>query len=139
QILHRTLAHATPAYAVGQKCGMDRSDTLSIDLQGRVTTCQNVTATQGHQIGDLEDYENVRMSTAKHWSHHANCRNCPVVQMCQRSCMYLMGEARRPTCDGHFTYFFGTLAAIIQDLTGEELVSIHSERVRLEGQTELVF
>jgi hypothetical protein len=33
-----------PSSALGQKCGMDRSDAIAVDLRGNVLTCQNVSA-----------------------------------------------------------------------------------------------
>ncbi len=137
--LFQALENGRPASSIGQKCGMDREDSISVDLEGNLTTCQNVTAKGGHRIGSLDEYAKARLTTSWHWSHHANCRSCPVLTLCSGSCMYLSGEVRRPTCDGHFAYFMGNLAAGIFFLTGERLKSVAGDRVRLEGQNLVEF
>ena len=65
------LSHRS-ADSVGQKCGMDAEDTISIDLRGDVITCQNVSTTeisnngQPHKAGNLEDFDAVEIKTATH-------------------------------------------------------------------------
>jgi uncharacterized protein len=134
-----SLAYARPAESVGQKCGMDRADHIAVDLDGNATTCQNVSANAGHGIGTMDKPEEIRLTTAKHWSHFDNCRNCAVVQLCKGSCMYMDGETRKPVCDGHFTFYFGLFAASLYVLTGKTLSKIEGRRVRLEGHTQVEF
>ena len=65
-----------PAYAIGQKCGMDDPQTIAVDLKGNVLTCQNVSniaiAPNGlsHKIGHVSNLENVKLRTATHWNKH---------------------------------------------------------------------
>ena len=127
------------ANSLGQKCGMDREDRIAIDLDGNLLTCQNVSAKDGHKIGHIEDYENVKLTTAKHCQHHDNCQNCPVLQICKGSCMYLDGKSRRPTCDAHFAFNMGLLASAFFILTNKKLKKIESDRVRIEGLREVNF
>ena len=50
-----------PASMLNLKCGMDEPDTIAMDLNGNVTTCQNVTASafntagESHNIGTIDD------------------------------------------------------------------------------------
>lgn len=134
-----SLQDGRPADALGQKCGMDRPDYISFDMNGTVTTCQNVSADSRHAIGSLDSFGEVRLTTAKHWSHHDNCRNCPVVQLCKGSCMFLEGRERKPTCDAHFAFYFGVLSVAMYLLTGKRLESVSADRVRLEGQSSVRF
>lgn len=134
-----SLSRGRGANHIGQKCGMDRPDHLAVDLDGNATTCQNVSANAEHGIGKMDDLAGIRLNTAKHWSNHANCRNCAVVQMCKGSCMYMDGLTRKPVCDGHFTFFFGLFAASLFVLTGKRLVKVEGQRVRLEGHERLEF
>jgi uncharacterized protein len=39
-----SIRYQRPASALGQKCGMDRSNNLAVDLKGNIVTCQNVSA-----------------------------------------------------------------------------------------------
>lgn len=134
-----SLEKERPAEALGQKCGMDKEDRMAIDLDGNVLTCQNVSAKDGHKIGNVTDLENVKLTTSKHWKHHDNCNNCPVLQLCKGSCMYLDGDKRKPTCDAHFAFNFGLLASAFFILTNKKLKKIEGERVRVKGLTELEF
>ena len=39
-----------PAESLGQKCGMDKEDTIAIDMKGNVTTCQNTSSLTKHNL-----------------------------------------------------------------------------------------
>lgn len=49
------------------------------------------------------------------------------------------GKRHWPTCNGHFTFSVAILTAAASYLTGEELVSITGNRVRLSGHTSFEF
>lgn len=125
----QSLATARPAHALGQKCGMDRDDTIAVTLDGKVITCQNVgpagTAPNGasHEIGNVEALDAVRLASARHWSHREECRNCPVLQLCKGSCMYLEGRDRQQACDNEFAWNLGLFAAALFLLT--DMVPVH--------------
>lgn len=133
------LQNERPAMANWQKCGMDKPDSIAMDLDGNLLTCQNTSSLTEHKIGTLDDIDNAQLTTSKHWSQHENCQNCPVVQMCRGSCMYLDGKDRWPTCNGHFTFYVAMLAAAIGSMTGKDLVAIEGDRVRLKGLTRFEF
>lgn len=135
----RSLERKRPAESLNQKCGMEREDSIAVDLEGNVLTCQNTSARTEHRIGHLDDMAGVSLTTATHWSHRHDCRNCPVVQLCKGACMYMEGEERRPTCDGHFTFNVAILALAVYSVTGRELVGIEGERVRKPGLTWFEF
>lgn len=112
------------ASTVGQKCGMDRSDRLAVDLFGNVLTCQNVSTKgvapngESHHTGHISDLANVKMKTSTHWSNRDECPKCPVVQMCKGSCMYLDGELWDAACDSSFSDNIPIFAFAIEYLTG---------------------
>lgn len=118
-----SLATARPSHALSQKCGMDRDDTIAVTLEGKVITCQNVsaagTAPNGapHALGDVHALEDVRLASARHWSHREECRNCPVLQLCKGACMYLEGRDRQQACDNEFGWNLGLFAAALFLLT----------------------
>lgn len=115
---------ARPASALGQKCGMDKSDQIAVDLHGNVLTCQNVSAAatapngQSHQIGHLSNLQAVKMRTATHWSKRKDCASCPVLQLCKGSCMFLDGPLWNSACDAAYSDNVPFLAAAIEYLTG---------------------
>lgn len=119
-----SVVKARPASALGQKCGMDRASNLAVDLQGNVITCQNVSAAstapngQGHRIGHLSDLASVAMKTATHWSQRKDCPNCPVLQLCQGSCMFLEGKLWDAGCDAAYSDNIAFFVAAIEYLTG---------------------
>lgn len=112
------------AETLGQKCSMDRADNLAVDLHGNVITCQNVSAAatapngQPHKIGHLSDLAAVEMRTATHWSQREECSNCPVLQLCKGSCMFLDGPLWDAGCDSSYSDNIPFLAAGIEYLTG---------------------
>lgn len=119
-----------PASSLGQKCGMDRADNLAVDLNGNVITCQNVSAAavapngQSHKIGHLSDLASVQMKTSTHWSQRKDCAQCPVLQLCKGSCMFLEGDLWEAGCDAAFSDNIPFFAAAIEYLTGYIPVTI---------------
>ena len=113
-----------PAGRLGQKCGMDRSDSIAVDLSGNVLTCQNVTSKstapngESHRIGHVSDFKGIRLTTATHWSHRQDCTNCPVLQSCKGSCMFLEGPLWDAACNNAFADHLPFFAAAIEHLTG---------------------
>jgi len=119
-----SIRNQRPASSVGQKCGMDKADNLAVDLAGNVITCQNVSAKavapngQAHRIGHLSDLPSVQLKTATHWSQRRDCAACPVLQLCQGSCMFLEGPLWEAGCDSAYSDNVPFFAAAIEFLTG---------------------
>ena len=92
-----SLRFKRPASSLGQKCGMDRSDSIAVDLKGNVLTCQNVSATaaapngQSHCIGHTSQMQEVALTSATHWSHRKECPACPVLPVSKVACIFLPG------------------------------------------------
>jgi uncharacterized protein len=113
-----------PSTSLGQKCGMDRSDSIAVDLNGNVMTCQNVssnsTAPNGnsHLIGNVQDLGAVKLNTSTHWSHRDECSKCPVLQLCAGACMFLEGNLWDVTCDSAFSDNIVFFAAAFELMTG---------------------
>ncbi len=101
-----SLAKGRPSCALTQRCGMDREDTLAVDLHGNVLTCQNTAAGDGHAIGHVSDLGNAILDTARHWLTTDECRCCPVIQLCKGGCMRLEGERWQQACRNSFIYIF---------------------------------
>lgn len=141
----RSIETARPASALGQKCGMDRKDQIAVDLNGNVLTCQNVSAVatapngRSHKIGTVDDFESINLDTTTHWSQRKECGNCPVLQMCQGSCMFLQDEMFELGCDNSFNDNIVFFAAAIEYMTGSLPIKIEgpqrSDRVDLWGST----
>jgi uncharacterized protein len=121
-----------PASSLGQKCGMDKGENIAVDLRGNVLTCQNVSAAsaapngQAHRIGHVSDLTAVKLNTSTHWSKRKDCPSCPMLQICQGSCMFLEGPLWDRSCDNAYSDAVPIFAAGIEFLTG--LVP-----VRIEG------
>lgn len=112
------------ADSLGQKCGMDREDTIAVDLRGNVVTCQNVSAVstapngRSHLIGHVTKLDKVRLTTATHWKFRKECSNCPVLQLCKGSCMFLQDELFKISCDSAYSDHIPFFAAAIEEMTG---------------------
>jgi len=120
----RSIVTQRPGTALGQKCGMDKPDQLAVDLTGNVLTCQNVSAVAtsfngaSHQIGHVKDFDNIKLKSSTHWSHRAECPNCPVLQICQGSCMFLEGDMWNLACDNAYSDNIPFFMAAWEILTG---------------------
>ncbi len=112
------------AYTLGQKCSMDRADNIAVDLRGNVLTCQNVSAAsiapngQSNRIGHVSDFAGIKLNTATHWSQRKDCPSCPVLQLCQGSCMFLEGPLWEAGCDNAYSDNVPFFVASVEYLTG---------------------
>lgn len=115
---------------VGQKCGMDRDDDIAVDLKGNVMTCQNVGLEKNHHAGHLDNIDDVRVLSSQHWSWRNECTHCPVVQLCQGSCMFLTGKEFAQTCWNEYAFNMGIMRGAFTLLTGQNIVKIEGDIVR---------
>ena len=121
---YRSIARGRPARTLGQKCGMDKPEHLAVDLMGNVLTCQNTSASKGHGIGSVEAFDDIRLTTSRHWSTRPECNSCPVVQLCKGSCMFLEGDLWDQACENSYTWNLSMLAVALYWLTRLVMVEI---------------
>lgn len=113
-----------PSSIIGQKCGMDDPDKIAVDLKGNVLTCQNTSAVstspsgESHRIGHVSALDEVRLTTATHWSKRDECSVCPMIHLCAGACMFLSGPLWERTCDNAYSDAVPAFAAGIEFLTG---------------------
>lgn len=138
-------ANYNKSSTLGQKCGMDDEDTLSVDLNGNVLTCQNVTAVskapngKSHRIGHVKAFDNIKLNTATHWKFREECSKCPVLQVCKGSCMFLQGEYFKLSCDAaysdHIPFFSAAFEAATQGYLPYKITAL-SDDYRLPEDRE---
>jgi len=138
-----TLTHVESKY-VGQKCGMEVPETIALDLKGNVVTCQNVSIVEtskngeSHSGGNLDDYDNVQLKSVTHWKSRQNeisCADCPVLHLCQGSCMYLDGKHWDVTCDNAYSDNIALFALAFEKMTGGYIpVTIKGDGLPLSRQ-----
>lgn len=138
-----TLNHVESKY-VGQKCGMEIPETIALDLKGNVVTCQNVSIVEtskngeSHSGGNLEDYDNVQLKSVTHWKSRQTeikCSDCPVLHLCQGSCMYLDGKHWDVTCDNVYSDNIALFALAFEKMTGGYIpVTIKGDGLPLSRQ-----
>ena len=130
-----SLSTRRSAWSLGQKCGMDEEDNIAVDLNGNVLTCQNVSAVstamngQPHKIGHVDDFENIKLNTSTHWSNRPNCKDCPVLQLCKGSCMFLEGDLWYTGCNNAYNDNVPFLAGSIEAITGFKPYFIDGEKM----------
>jgi uncharacterized protein len=113
-----SLKYRRPSYALGQKCGMDKEDNLACDLLGNIMTCQNTTSDKNHRLGHVMLMDQVKLDTSWHWSNRDECSNCPVLQLCGGSCMYLPNDFNWfHSCSSEYAYNMGILAGALFIIT----------------------
>ena len=130
-----SLKSQQPSSSLMQKCGMDSPNTMAVDLNGNVTTCQNVTVSGNnpggvsHKIGTMDDLESVDIKSGTHWSDREECRTCPVLHLCQGSCLFLSGGSKEweLSCDNSYSDNAVWLAASLFEITGHVLHRIEHE------------
>jgi uncharacterized protein len=134
------LSHSNADY-LGQKCGMDGPNVISVDLRGNVITCQNVSAVEtamngeSHKIGTLDDYDNVKLNTSTHWSNRENCSSCPVLHLCKGACMFLEGKFWETSCNNAFSDNVSLFAVTFLQITGGFVpVTFNNDTLPLERQ-----
>jgi len=126
-----SLVYQRPAEVVGQKCGMDKEDNIAIDMKGNVTTCQNTSSLTKHNLGNIEDFDNIRLTNSYHWSTRAECPSCPVVQLCQGACLFLEDQYWTQACENLFYYNLAILAGALFIMTdGLVLTRIEGDKIR---------
>lgn len=119
-----SIKNGTRIESLPQKCGMDQSDSMAVDLNGNVLTCQNVSAVStnpsgvSHHIGNVSDLENVKLDTATHWSDRKECPKCPVVHICKGACMFLSGPLWEASCNNAFSDNIVVFCNAIEFATG---------------------
>ncbi len=129
------------ASSLGQKCGMDRLDSIAVDLKGNVLTCQNVSAAamapngESHRIGHTSRMNDVALKTATHWSHRKDCPDCPMLQICKGACMFLQGPLWEASCDNAYSDALPIFASGIEFMTG--LVPVHIEGELREDRKDI--
>lgn len=129
-----------PASSLGQKCGMDDDHILAVDLKGNVITCQNVsavsTAQNGmpHLGGNIVNMDAVKIRTTTHWSNRPDCANCPVLHICQGSCMYLQEEYWDKSCDNAYSDAVALFALSLEKITGYIPYLIEADHLPRERQ-----
>lgn len=120
----KSLQTKRPAANLGQKCGMDNPDNIAVDLKGNVLTCQNVSAVatsfngESHLIGNVADFDNIKLNTSTHWSKREECPNCPVLQICHGSCMFLHGDMWKLACANSYSDNIPYFMAAWEIMTG---------------------
>jgi uncharacterized protein len=128
-----SIRQGRPASSLGQKCNMDRSDHIAVDLKGRVVTCQNVSAVsrapngESHAIGTLADLSKVQMKSSTHWRERKDCSSCPVLQLCKGSCMFLDGPLWNAACAASYSDNIAFFAFGITLLTGHVPIYIEGD------------
>ncbi len=122
---------------VGQKCSMDLPTSIAVDIDGNVLTCQNVTAKGGHKIGHVDEFKDAKLDTAFHWSHRKECVQCPVVQICKGSCMFLTEKLWEGACDQHFTWGLAYLSLALYLQTNHYLVKIDGGTIRRDNSVSI--
>ena len=128
---NQSLEQKRPIEALGQKCGMDRLDTIAVDLKGNVMTCQNTGSKGVHKIGHVDDFDNIALDTSTHFAFREECMECPVVQLCKGSCMFLEGDFFKQSCKNEFAYNMGILRGALFHMTGGMVLK---EIIRVDQQ-----
>lgn len=125
----RHIIDGKPASAFHQVCGMDKPEHIAVNLHGDVLTCQNASEADEsmngtHKIGTVYDFDNIKLTTAKHWGARPYCRDCPFVAICQGGCMAFSDADHAFNCKVKKIYASVVMAAALYEATGMMLAEI---------------
>ena len=136
----RSVLSHKPAEYLNQKCGMDIPGVIATDLRGNVMTCQNVSHVEtskngeSHFGGTIDDIDNIELKSVTHWMNRPHCKDCPVLHICQGSCMFLDGKYWETSCANAYSDAVVKFALSIEKITGYIPVVIRGEGLPLERQ-----
>lgn len=137
----RSILNHSEAKYLGQKCGMDDEHVIAVDLRGDVITCQNVSGVdinsngQPHLGGNITKIEDVKITTSTHWSNRPHCSACPVLSVCQGSCMFVDGKYWDQSCANAYSDAVPLFALSFERITGGYIpVLIEGEGLPLHRQ-----
>lgn len=117
-----SLQNHQPAGAIKGKCGMNKADTVALDLAGNILLCQNTT----EKIGHINNLSRIDVSKMTPWLQREGCAKCVVQQLCKGGCMTAEnGPAWKQTCTNNFYYHLGIFSAAFYLITGDSLLSIN--------------
>lgn len=115
-------------------CGMDKHNVISIDLEGNITSCQNVDAKSiaknglSHKIGHINNLSKVMVSqTGTHFSKRPNCMSCAVLPVCKGGCMTMGPTDFEKTCTHKRLSYLPILSKVINIITEHTLVGINNK------------
>jgi uncharacterized protein len=124
-----------------QKCGMDLKENITVDLNGNVLTCQNVSAVStnpsgiSHHLGHVSSLDNIEIKTGTHWSDRDECSKCPVLQICKGACFFLTGPLWEASCNNAFSDNIVMFATAIEMVSGH--VPIYIEGPQREDRKDI--
>lgn len=137
----QNLLNQLPATYLGQKCGMDGENVIAVDLRGNVITCQNVSALEvskngeSHLGGNLDNFEDVKLTSSTHWSNRKECPECPVLHLCKGACMFLDKKFWDISCSNAYSDNIALFALVFTQITdGYIPTAIQSETLPLDRQ-----
>jgi uncharacterized protein len=140
-----TMQYGRMLDSLGMRCGMDREDTLTVDLMGNVITCQNTSIAakapngESHKGGNIADLSAVKITTSVHFMNRRHCPGCPVVQTCKGGCMFLTGDLFDASCENTYTDHIPYFAAAVEALTGYVPIYVEDEANELPEERKDIF
>lgn len=72
----------------------------------------------GLEPSHVVDFGGIALDTATHFAFRKEWMSCPVVQLCNGSCIFLEGEFFKQSCANEFAFNIGILMAVVWHLKG---------------------
>lgn len=123
--LIQTIVYNVPAKVIPGKCNAMYSDVMTIDLDGNILDCHNVSP-QYDKIGDLSSIEDCCVDKFKHWSLRKNCTYCPYLASCKGGCSRTSDYFHEKDCLGNTIFHKAIFYASFYKITGNEILSIQA-------------
>jgi uncharacterized protein len=106
-----------------ENSAIDSPHFLTVNLKGNVITFQNVndiSKTQSgipHLSGNVKDFDNIKIKTISSWHNKPECKDCPVVNLCDVASSSAEGDYFKQSCDNAFNDHVVGLCSAIYSLT----------------------
>jgi uncharacterized protein len=120
----KSVIYGVKADSITARCMVHHPAHISVDIDGNVTTCNNVDECEPafsgrtHKLGTVEHLSDVRVDTLFHWSTRSQCGVCPMLFICKGGCPYLNGASHDAACESAYHDSVPIFAASIEWLTG---------------------
>ena len=128
-----SLSFNRQAKSLGGTCNCESSDILTTTLDGKILTCQNVSACdlapngKPHHIGNLTNLDDVVVNTTTTLRDRTDCQVCPLLQVCKGNCNIIPVNILEFACSASFNDNIPFFAAGIQAVTGYMPIFIEDE------------
>lgn len=125
----KRLLNQFDSYNIIGECDTAVGNIWTVNLRGDIFICHNRVDSE-HCIGNLNDFDKVRIRNLYHWSERPNCKNCPMLGMCQAGCAGNKPKAHTLSCSNKYHYYLGIFKGVFLKLYNISILKIEKDNAQ---------